>query len=109
MYAVHIHRLWITSRMFPWTNRLPSDKLDPMSSQTQIKVPRHAKHSPVEKALEVTAHDGKWHRIAEMGMTTAEQTARSYNVPGARWELGFTHETNSGGEIVSILWARWIG
>lgn len=41
-----------------------------------------------------------------MGFTTAEQTARGYNVPGGAWEFGYTHES-ADGEMVSVLWVRW--
>lgn len=80
-----------------------------MSTPTDIKVPRHSGHSKVEKKLGVTPHDGAWHRLVEMGPSSAEQTARAYNVEGASWELGYTVEANPQADIVSVLWARWVG
>lgn len=74
-----------------------------------IKWPRHSSHSKVEKALKNTPRDGAVHQIAEMGPSSAEQTARAYNVPGASWLLGYTAGVNGSGEIVSYLWAKWVG
>jgi hypothetical protein len=73
-----------------------------------IKVPRRSNQSRVERALTKTPQDGDWHKLLDMGLTTAEQTARSYNVPGGAWELGYRHSANNG-EIRSELWARWVG
>lgn len=73
-----------------------------------VKVPRHSKHSKVERALANVLPDGKWHKILTMGLTSAEQTARAYNVPGAKWEMGYTHGSE-GDDVVSYLWARWVG
>lgn len=72
-----------------------------MSTQSDIKVPRHSPHSKVEQALKSVPHDGNWHKILDMGASTAEQTARAYNVEGASWILGYTNE--DGG---SALWAK---
>lgn len=75
---------------------------------SDIKVPRHSDHSKVEKALAIASTDGQWHKILTMGMSTAEQTARAYNVPGGQWELGYTHGAD-GQKPISHLWVRWIG
>lgn len=72
-------------------------------SQNDIKIPRHSHHSKVEKALATTPWDGEWHQLLEMGPSSAEQTARAYNVDGASWILGYTN-TEDG----SILWAKRI-
>jgi hypothetical protein len=74
----------------------------------QIKVPRHSPHSRVERGLKKTPQDGAWHQIAQMGLSSAEQTARAYNVPGGRWELGYTLGVDGGVEV-SYLWAKWVG
>ena len=78
-------------------------------SANEIKYPRHSPHSKVERALRGIAKDGQPHRLLEMGQSTAEQTARSYNVEGASWELGYRLEAGSDGTPVSVLYARWIG
>lgn len=75
---------------------------------SDIKVPRHSPHSKVEKALKITPMDGNWHKILTMGQTSAEQTARAYNVPGANWQLGYDHGYEDG-DIVSYLYAKWVG
>jgi len=76
---------------------------------SNVKVPKRANNSRVDRALQKVAQDGQWHRILEMGFTSAEQTARAYNVPGGQWEFGYTHEPKGGsGDIISVLWARWI-
>jgi hypothetical protein len=80
--------------------------------QLKIKVPARSASSKVERALKKAARDGAWHiLIRDMGMTSAEQTARAYNVPGGQWEFGYTHDSHSdgSGELVSTLWVRWIG
>lgn len=80
--------------------------------EDKIKVPSRASNSRVEKALRKAARDGAWQvLIHNMGMTSAEQTARAYNVPGGQWEFGYTvdHHTDGSGELVSTLWVRWIG
>lgn len=76
---------------------------------SNIKVPRRANNSRVDKALQKVAQDGQWHELIEMGFTSAEQTARAYNVPGGQWEFGYEHKSNNTGEIISVLSARWIG
>lgn len=74
-----------------------------------IKVPRRSPKSRVETALAKAPKDGQFHVIVpSMGMTSAEQTARAYNVPGCRWELGYDYAKNTDG-IFSVLYARWIG
>lgn len=78
-----------------------------MNSQTP-KVPRRSKTSRVERALAKTPRDGNQHRLLVMGATTAEQIARSYNVEGASWELAWSPGVEKG-EIVSYLFARWVG
>lgn len=78
-----------------------------MSIEERIKVPRRSNSSRVEKALLKTPQDGNWHRLLDMGMTTAEQTARAYNVPGGAWEFGYLLDTDNSGEIISALWVRW--
>lgn len=78
----------------------------------KIKVPARSQSSKVEKAIRKAPKDGAWNTlIPNMGMTSAEQTARAYNVPGGQWEFGYTldHHTDGSGELVSTLWARWIG
>lgn len=80
--------------------------------ESRIKVPSRSSSSKVERALKKTARDGAWKiLIKDMGMTSAEQTARAYNVPGGQFEFGYTHDQHSdgGGELVSTLWSRWIG
>lgn len=73
-----------------------------------IKWPGRADTSKVEKALKLVPKDGQPHRMLTMGFTVAEQTARSYNVDGGRWALGYTHEHNDQGDLVSVLWAKWV-
>lgn len=79
-----------------------------MQDTDKIKVPRRDRGSRVERALVNAPKDGNWHRLLEMGFTVAEQTARGYNVTGGQWEFGYTHETDSNGELISILWVRWL-
>lgn len=79
-----------------------------MSDTDKIKVPQRKADSRVEKALAVAVKDHEWHRLLNMGFTSAEQTARGYNVPGGTWEFGYTHE-NKDGELISVLWARYAG
>lgn len=74
-----------------------------------IKWPKHSPHSKVEKALRSIPRDGDIHFVAEMGPSSAEQTARAYNVEGGSWLLGYTAGVNGGGDIVSYLWAKWVG
>lgn len=81
-----------------------------MKDVDKIKVPKRQSGSRVEKALSQKAlRDGEWHRLLEMGFTSAEQTARGYNIPDGQWEFGYTHETKPDGEMISVLWARWEG
>lgn len=80
--------------------------------ESRIKIPARSSSSKVERALKKASRDGAWAiLIRDMGMTSAEQTARAYNVPGGQWEHGYTHDQHSdgSGELVSTLWARWIG
>lgn len=77
-----------------------------MNETDKIKVPQRAQTSRVERALAKVARDGNWHRLLEMGFTSAEQTARGYNVPGGQWTFGYTHESKDG-EMISVLWAKW--
>jgi hypothetical protein len=79
-----------------------------MSDTDKIKVPRRKADSRVERAIGSASRDGSWHRLLEMGFTSAEQTARGYNVPGGVWEFGYTHE-NKDGELISVLWGRFVG
>lgn len=79
---------------------------------SKIKVPTRSNASKVERAIRKAARDGAWHVLIDnMGMTSAEQTARAYNVPGGQWEFGHTvdHHTDGSGELVSVLWIRWVG
>ena len=78
-------------------------------SEADIKWPGRAPGSKVEKALANTPQDGKPHRLLTMGLTVAEQTARSYNVEGGRWVFGYTIEPNDKGELSSVLWAKYDG
>lgn len=71
-----------------------------------IKVPLRKGGSKVEKALKAIPHDGEFHRLFEMGWTSAEQTARGLNAPGSPWVFGYTHE-GQGGNVVSVLWAKY--
>jgi hypothetical protein len=81
--------------------------LKAMREVDKIKVPgRAAKNSRIVKALAKAPMDGEWHRLIEMGFTSAEQTARGYNVPGGQWVFGYTHESKEG-EMISVLWAKW--
>lgn len=77
-------------------------------STNEIKYPRHSPHSKVERALAKTAKDGQPHKLLEMAQSTAEQTARAYNVDGASWELGYRLEVGVDGPV-SVLYARWVG
>lgn len=77
-----------------------------MTETQRIKIPTRSTWSRVEKALTKTPHDNQWHKILEMGLSSAEQTARSYNVEGGNWTLGYTHGTNTQGEVCSYLWAK---
>lgn len=79
-----------------------------MSDTDKIKIPQRKSDSRVEKALAVAPKDGTWSRLLTMGFTSAEQTARGYNVPGGNWEFGYTHETK-GTDLVSVLWGRYVG
>jgi hypothetical protein len=74
----------------------------------KIKVPTRSSWSSVEKALSKTPRDGDWHFLVEMGPTSAEQSARAYNNPGASWQLGYQVGVNDAGEIRSYLFARWV-
>lgn len=78
-----------------------------MKDADKIKYPSRATNSRVEKALAKVPKDGEPHRILTMGFTSAEQTARGYNVPGGQFLFGYTHETVNN-ELVSVLWAKWI-
>lgn len=78
-----------------------------MANQQQIKVPQRSGDSRVEKALHGIPHDGQWHRLLEMGFTSAEQTARGYNAPGSPWVFGYTHETVDG-TLISVLWVKYV-
>lgn len=80
-----------------------------MTAPADIKWPKHSPHSKVEKALKATPRDGGVYQIAEMGPSSAEQTARAYNIDGGGWLLGYTAGVNGSGEIVSYLWAKWVG
>lgn len=77
----------------------------------QIKVPQKdtRRGARVHAALLTTSRDGDWHKILEMGFSTAEQTARAWNGPNEPWELGYTVGTGQDGSLVSYLWARWTG
>lgn len=77
-------------------------------TNSTIKVPRRSSRSRIERLLAKTVQDGTWYKLLTMGQTTAEQIARSYNVPGASWEFGYTQGSEKG-EIVSYLWVRWVG
>ena len=78
-----------------------------MQDTDRIKVPRRQdRSSRVEKALAKTPRDGEWHRLLEMGFTSAEQTARGYNHQDAPWTYGYTHESKDG-EMISVLWVKW--
>lgn len=76
-----------------------------MNETDKIKVPLRQNNSRVERALHKVPEDGEWHRLLTMGFTSAEQTARGYNVPGGKWEFGYTQEPVDG-NLVSVLWAR---
>lgn len=78
-----------------------------MAKETdKIKVPRRAGNSSrIEKALTKVPKDGEWHRMLDMGFTSAEQTARGLNV-GGQWEFGYTHDQKDG-DMISVLWGRW--
>lgn len=78
-----------------------------MKEIDRIKYPARASNSRVEKALAKNPKDGQPHRILEMGFTSAEQTARGYNVPGGQFQFGYTHESKDG-EMISVLWAKWV-
>ena len=99
-----------TKEIIPCTHKLlgPSS-LKSMKDVDTIKVPLRATNSRIEKALAKVDKDGGWHRLITMGFTTAEQTARGYNVPGGQWSFGYTHDRNDTGEIVSVLWVKWDG
>lgn len=77
----------------------------------QIKVPQKdtRRGARVHAALLTTAKDGEWHKLLEMGFSTAEQTARAWNGPYNPWELGYTVGAKADGTMVSYLWGRWIG
>lgn len=78
-----------------------------MSSTQPIKVPKRSGDSRIEKALATVPQDKQWHRILEMGFTSAEQTARGYNSPWAPWEFGYHHETKDG-VVISVLSVRHV-
>lgn len=80
-----------------------------MKETDKIKVPQRSHQSRVEKALAKVPRDGEWHRLLDMGFTSAEQTARGYNVPGGQWEFGYTHDRNDQDEMISVLWVKWNG
>lgn len=80
--------------------------------EDKIKVPARSSSSKVERSIRKAPQDGQWHTLIQnMGMTSAEQTARAYNVPGGQWIFGYTldHHTDGSGELVSTLWTKWIG
>lgn len=79
-----------------------------MREVDKIKVPKRQSNSRVERALVKVSRDGEWHRILDMGFTSAEQTARGYNIPDGQWSYGYTHELNKDGDMVSILWVKWV-
>lgn len=83
-----------------------ADSLKHMKETDRIKVPHRAQNSRVEKALNKVPRDGEWFRLLEMGFTSAEQTARGYNIPSGQWQYGYTHESKDG-EMISVLWVRW--
>lgn len=79
---------------------------------TKIKFPARSSSSKVERALRKVPRDGALHILIDnMGLTSAEQTARAYNVPGGQWEFGYTvdQHTDGSGELVSVLWVKWVG
>lgn len=78
-----------------------------MAPEDKIKVPSRTKDSKITRALSKIPLDGKWHRLMTMGFTSAEQTARGYNVPNGNWVYGYTHENSDSGELVSVLWVKW--
>lgn len=80
-----------------------------MNDTDKIKVPKRATNSRVEKAISKTPRDGQWHRLLTMGLTSAEQTARGYNVPDGLWLYGYTLENNADGEVISVLWGKYDG
>lgn len=82
--------------------------LGSMREVDKIKVPKRQSNSRVERALVKVSRDGEWHRILDMGFTSAEQTARGYNIPDGQWSYGYTHELNKDGDMVSILWVKWV-
>lgn len=85
-------------------------RVNGMDQVDKIKVPLRASGSKVERALSKIPLDGKWHKLLTMGFSTAEQTARSYNVPGGKWAYGYTHENDPvTNELVSVLWVQWNG
>lgn len=73
-----------------------------MTTTPAIKVPKRSGDSRIEKALLTVPHDGQFHRLLEMGFTTAEQTARGYNSPWSPWVFGYHHETKDG-NLISVL------
>lgn len=78
----------------------------------RIKVPSRSSSSKVEKAINRAPRDGDWHvLLRDMGLSSAEQTARSYNVVGGLWLLGYTLDSHSdgSGELVSTLWIKSVG
>ena len=78
-----------------------------MKETDKIKVPRRAGNSSrIDKALTKVPRDGEWHKMLEMGFTSAEQTARGLNCGEQYWEFGYTHDTKDG-EMISVLWGRW--
>jgi hypothetical protein len=74
----------------------------------KIKVPRRSATSKIGRAIGKAPKDGTWHKLAVMGPTTAEQTARSYNFDDSSWEFGWSQGVEKS-EIVSFLWVRWVG
>lgn len=89
--------------------RWEPSSLKSMKDADKIKVPMRAHNSRIEKALAKVDKDGEWHRLIDMGFTSAEQTARGYNVPGGQWQFGYTHDRTEAGELISVLWVKWDG
>ena len=78
--------------------------------EDRIKIPKRRNTRLDREFLKITK-DGQWQPlIPEMGVTSAEQTARAYNVPGGPWQFGYTVDMSTQtGELVSCLWVRWVG
>lgn len=79
-------------------------------AQAEIKEPRKQVAAWLSRALDTTPKDGQWHKIRDMGPSSAEQTARSLNGTSrvtAGWVFGYRLAFGQDGAL-SELWVKWV-